>query len=308
MIKILTMRPDLHPTTSVIQPNFITEAQFTLSEIQLDIFVFVLAQMTPDDPPGMVYNVFYEHIEKITDKRINRQKAKYRAIEMIGKKLRFKNPRTSRMIYAPMFASVEPFEGGIQIELSAKLQEHLAYIKSRFTSYQLYAALSMSSKYAKRIYMLCSQWKENEATRVYEIDDLREMLELEDKLIAWGVFKRDVLEKAVQQINEYSELQVRYKAEKAGRSYKWVQFIVKKGNPHQKTIDFSNTEYSKALERINKAATLKEYKLRDDQIETILTHRDWKEVVAVLHKVEAKKKEGKVKNLGAYVAKSLEIF
>jgi plasmid replication initiation protein len=302
------MNPELHPATEVRQPNFISEAQFTLSEIQLDIFVFVLAQMTPDDPPGMVYNIFYEHIEKITDKRINRLKAKHKAIEMIGKKLRFKNPRTGRMIYAPMFASVEPFEGGIQVELSAKLQEHLSFIKKRFTSYQLYAALSMSSKYAKRIYMLCSQWKENEATRVYDIDELREMLGLEDKLIAWKDFEKRVLEKAIEQINEYSELQVRYDAQKASRSYKWVQFFVKKGNPHQRTIDFSNTEYSKALERINKMATLREYKLRDDQIETILTHRHWKDVVAVLHKVEARKKEGKVQNLGAYVAKSLEIF
>jgi plasmid replication initiation protein len=302
------MIPELHPTSAVVQPNFITEAQFTLSEIQLDIFVFVLAQMTSDDPPGMVYNVFYEHIEKIADRQIKRKNARIKAFEMIGKKLRFKNPRTGRMVYAPMFASVEPFEGGIQVELSAKLQEHLSFIKKRFTSYQLYAALSMSSKYAKRIYMLCSQWRENEATRVYDIDELREMLGLEDKLIAWKDFEKRVLEKAIEQINEYSELQVKYKAEKAGRSYKWVQFFVKKGNPHQRTIDFSNTEYSKALERINKMATLREYKLRDDQIETILTHRHWKDVVAVLHKVEARKKEGKVQNLGAYVAKSLEIF
>lgn len=302
------MEKNLSPAKEGKMPNFITEAQFSLKETQLDFFLFIMAKMSHDDPAGMLYNVYYDHIENITGKRVNRTLAKKSALEMLDKKFKFQNPRTGRTVHANLLASVEPFEGGVQFEFGKKIQEYMVMVKKQFTSYQLYSALSMSSKHAKRIYLLCSKWKENEISKVYPVEDLKEMLELEEGYDKWNDFKKRVLDVAVKQINEYSNIHISYNASKLMREYKFVQFFIKKGNPHQTTIDFSNTEFSEAVARINKIAILREYNLRDDQVEFILHNRNWKDVYEKLKKIDDARKEKPIKNLGGYTASALEIL
>lgn len=47
---------------------------------------------------------------------------------------------------------------------------------------RLYSALKLSSKYAKRIYQLSSQWRDIGETKAYDLEEFKIMLKLKDPL------------------------------------------------------------------------------------------------------------------------------
>jgi len=92
--------------------------------------------------------------------------------------------------------------------------------------------LRLTSKYAKRIYQICSQWKDLGETKKYDLEDFRKMLGLIDdkgneKMKQVKELREKVLDIAVKQINEHTELQVSYKLEKRVRTFKNIIFTVK---------------------------------------------------------------------------------
>jgi plasmid replication initiation protein len=133
-----------------------------------------------------------------------------------------------------MFRSVEYVKGTriIEVTLSDKILPYLFNLQNNFTSYELAAALRLSSKYAKRIYPLCSQWKDKGETKKYDIQDFKKMLGLlddkgNDKAARISDLKSKVLDIAVKQINEHTELHVSYTLEKKGKAFKNIVFTVK---------------------------------------------------------------------------------
>jgi plasmid replication initiation protein len=133
-----------------------------------------------------------------------------------------------------MFQRIEYLTGtGItEIKLSEDILPHLFHLKDNFTSYGLAAALRLTSKYAKRIYQFCSQWKDLGETKKYDIQDFKKTLGLIDdkgneKMKQFGQLRSFVLDPAMKQINEHTELHVSYKLEKVGRSFKNIVFTVK---------------------------------------------------------------------------------
>ncbi len=123
-------------------------------------------------------------------------------------------------------------QGIIEFDLSRHILPYLFELKNNFTSYELAAALRLTSKYAKRIYPLCSQWKDKGETKKYDILDFKRMLGLvddkgTDKMPRISDFKASVLDLAAKQINEHTELHVSYTLEKKGKAFKHIVFTVK---------------------------------------------------------------------------------
>jgi plasmid replication initiation protein len=133
-----------------------------------------------------------------------------------------------------MFQQVEYHlgKGVIEFDLTRHILPYLFDLKDNFTSYELAAALRLSSKYAKRIYQICSQWKDLGATKKYDLQDFKRTLGLLDdkgneKMKQIKELRERVLDVAVKQINEHTELHINYTLEKVGRSFKYIVFTVK---------------------------------------------------------------------------------
>lgn len=133
-----------------------------------------------------------------------------------------------------MFQKVEYVtgQGSLRIRLSEAVRPYLFELKDNFTSGQLFAALKISSKYAKRIYQLVSEWELGE-TKTYNLDTLKLMLKLKDpagkepeQFQRISDLKAKVLDIAVRQINENTNLKISYTLLKQGRSFHAVRFDV----------------------------------------------------------------------------------
>lgn len=123
-------------------------------------------------------------------------------------------------------------EGIIEFDLSKYVLPYLFQLKNNFTSYELAAALRLTSKYAKRIYQYCSQWKDLGETKKYDLQDFKKMLGLLDekgneKMERVSQLREKVLDVAVKQINEHTELNISYTLEKHGKTFKNITFTVK---------------------------------------------------------------------------------
>jgi hypothetical protein len=133
-----------------------------------------------------------------------------------------------------MFQYIKYIKGAgiIEVKLSESITPYLFDLKDNFTSFELYAALKLGSKYAKRIYTICSQWKDIGETKAMDINDFKHKLGLIDdkgseQFERVSDFKKFVLDIAVKQINEHTDLKINYILEKRVRTFKNIKFIVK---------------------------------------------------------------------------------
>lgn len=122
-------------------------------------------------------------------------------------------------------------EGRILVTLTRVVIEHITKIdgfEQYFTSYHLKKTADFKSVYAVRLYELLMQWKSVGKTPAYELERLRGQLGIGvNEYTRMEAFKRRVLDIAVDQINEHSDLIIKYEQHKRGRSISGFSFNFK---------------------------------------------------------------------------------
>ena len=113
-------------------------------------------------------------------------------------------------------------------------------LEQQFTSYQLKQVTQLTGKYAIRLYELLIAWREVGKTPLFEISDFRSKLGLGvDDYPRIDTFKRRVLESAVKQINEHTDIIVKVEQHKEGRSIYGFSFSFKQKKSEKKSSQTS---------------------------------------------------------------------
>jgi len=213
------------------QHNALTNARYEYTELQLDLLFFLLSKLRKDQQ-DRVYELNMKDLSLLTGKKYNAAYL-HKATSDMGSRV-FEVQTETRYRQLWMFQRVDYLlgQGIIEIKLTEDITPYLFDLKENFTSYELASALRLTSKYAKRIYQYCSQWKDQGETKKYDIQDFKQMLGLlddkgKDKAVRMSDFRESVLDVAVKQINEHTELHISYKLEKRVRTYKNIVFTVK---------------------------------------------------------------------------------
>lgn len=121
---------------------------------------------------------------------------------------------------------VYPSKGVIDVELDDDLKPYLLQLKSFFTKYNYLYVMTMKSQYSIRMYELLKSF-ENMAKISYGVNELRKLLGLpDDTMPRWVDFKRFVIEQAIKEINELTDISVTYKPIKKGRSVEEIHFNI----------------------------------------------------------------------------------
>jgi plasmid replication initiation protein len=106
--------------------------------------------------------------------------------------------------------------GIIKLQFSPAIVPYITRLEKEFTRYQLEKVAYMSSAYAIRLYELLIQWGST-GYREIELEQLRKILMVVDEYKAIKDLKKWVIDIALSQINEYSDLAVSYTQRKTGR-------------------------------------------------------------------------------------------
>ena len=107
-------------------------------------------------------------------------------------------------------------EGTLVLTFAQKIIPYLSQLRAQFTQYKLEHVGKMRSVHGIRLYELLMQWQ-NTGHREVEIAWPKTQLQLEDSYPAIKDFKKYVIDQAVKNINEHSNLNVTYTQRKKGR-------------------------------------------------------------------------------------------
>ena len=290
--------PHLPRPVEIRQSNAITTARYEMTALEMDVMFALLSRLNRDDKPGTMYRLRVQELEQLTSREWNYHRLGPAVEALVGRCYHIEEDNS--WLKVTMLASAEYLKGQgvIELEISEKLRPYLIDLKNNFTSYKLQSVLNLTSKYAKRIYTLASQWKDIGATKTYSLDDFKYMLSLKDPLgieeeqyVQISNLKKFVLDIAVQQINEHTDLTISYKLGKVGRSFQTVCFYVVQHQPQQLPIPFELSEEDARTQKARK--NLDELGIKDQILvkqilttETLLT-----ELFAFMYKY----KTGKIK-------------
>lgn len=138
-------------------------------------------------------------------------------------------------------ANYKKGEGRILVTLTRVVIEHVTKIdgfEQYFTSYHLKKTSDFKSVYAVRLYELLMQWKSVGKTPIFELNKFRNQLGIGvNEYTRMEAFKRRVLDIAIDQINEFSDITVKYEQHKKGRSISGFSFTFKqKKNTSAKAV------------------------------------------------------------------------
>ena len=118
--------------------------------------------------------------------------------------------------------------GTVVLYLSDEVIMMISRLEEQFTRYHLEQVSSFDSKYSIRLYELMVKWKAASKTDRYEIGDLRSKLGVEPtEYKTMSLFKKNVLDKALNEINAKSDLTVEYEQYKTGKTITHISFKVK---------------------------------------------------------------------------------
>lgn len=148
----------------------------------------------------------------------------------------------------------------VNINFASDVIPLITHLEKQFTSYELEQVSSLSSAYAVRLYELLIQWRSTCETPVFELAEFRNKLGVEaNEYKIMSNFKNRVLDLAIEQINQNTDITVQYDQHKAGRVITGFSFSFKlkenKKKPKaeaKKTTTVKSktqTQAQKALER-----------------------------------------------------------
>lgn len=114
-------------------------------------------------------------------------------------------------------------ETQIKIKLDEHLKPFLLQLKESFTYYQLENVLCFDCKYSFRLYELFKSY-EFKTNLTLSVDELKRYLMAENKYDRFTLFKTNVLNKAIDEINKYTDINVNYKLIRENRIIKYIDF------------------------------------------------------------------------------------
>jgi plasmid replication initiation protein len=163
----------------------------------------------------------YEALSDAVETLFNRRAT----VDVYDKKRDRTRPMAVRWVTAMAY---EQGEGSITLRFGHEVVPEITRLEENFTSYELEQVAGLKSAYAVRLYEMLIQWRSAGKTPVFEISHFRNQLGLGvSEYPTMGNFKARVLDAAVKQINEHTDIKATYEQHKTGRTITGFSFKFK---------------------------------------------------------------------------------
>ena len=221
----------------VVKSNRLVEASYRLNLVEQQIILFAISRsrdeqlgLSPDKPVTIAASDFaqafgtnetkvYGQLKEAMGELFDRSVTIYDTDPETGKD----RTVTTRWISDKAYIDGA---GRIQLTFAPRVIPYITRLESEFTSYRLEKISGMSSVHAVRLYELLVQYF-TIGKRELALANLRESLGLTNEYKAIKDFKKRVLDVAVVQINEHSDIRVSYTQRKTGRTITHLIFAIK---------------------------------------------------------------------------------
>lgn len=225
----------------VSKDNKLIEAKYTLTKSEAQLIFTVISQIDPlkdEDFKSYKINVddFMKFINVSTKDAFGRIESVVDRLQqnILRIKTDPENQRYTKVGWI-MAAEYNPEKREIYILLHPDLRPFLMGLKEKFTSYRLENIIRLKSTFSIRLYELLKQYENTiNKTRFFDIEDLKDKLEIKSKYKSYGMFKKRILLSAQEEINEktdisfeFEELTEKKESEKGRKKVVGIKFIIR---------------------------------------------------------------------------------
>ena len=215
----------------VVKANeIIQKARYDLNITELKAFAYIVSKIKPNDNESTTYTFSIKDYCQVCGLNY-KSGGNYRYVKETLKNLRDKSfwmsDETGRQFTVGWLekAIIDKRSGKIEVILDKDIQKYVLGLFNNYTQYSLLSTLPMKSSYSFRIYELLKSYAFTNS-HTFDIDDLKAKLAATN-YVNFKDFRRKVIEVAVREINEYTDIEVSWEPVTKGRKVIQVRFDIK---------------------------------------------------------------------------------
>ena len=234
--------------------ELIQKGRYNLTTQQQKIVLYAISKIKKNDDPRQMYELSIDELCAVCGFNIDNGGFYYQALKQDMKKLTtpvwVQYPDKSEWTVSWFDnVGIVPLSGTVYVRFHEKIWDFLFDLKERYTQYHLYEVLVFRNKYAIRLFeILRSYFTQSELDNGTEKEIRLSLEHLREQLCTtayplWKEFNRNVIQKAVDEINQFSEqMNVEYTTVKAGRKVTDVIFTVYSPELRERLKRYQNTK------------------------------------------------------------------
>lgn len=216
------------------QHNAITEARYEMSSLEKNIVYMLMAVLKEDNPPKQRdYELLFSELEDRLQEKISWENLIKASQKLVTRRYIIVEDNGDE-VFLPIASSFHfnPSKGIITLGVTSMAHPYLVALKENFTEFQLDMALSLVSKYSKRLYEMLCQYKDIGTFKI-KVQELKNRLMLvdpktgEDKYKGWTMFEKNVLKTPQKELSEKTDISFEYKAIKTWKKYTDLEFKIR---------------------------------------------------------------------------------
>lgn len=229
----------------VVKSNKLIEARYTLSLNEQKIVLYAVSKLdTTKDKFNILELETREFMQLLNTSQFRYTEIRELVSNLMSKQVRIETDK--RDLVANWVSSIDYIKdtGLIELEFSEKLIPYLLQLKEQFTRYELKNILYLKNKHSIRVYELLKQYQ-TIGYRAFTIEELKKILMLEDKYEQFRDFNKSVLKPSMEEINEFTDLNIDIELIKQGRKVVSIKYIIQTKDQDQKVyIEYLNEFYN----------------------------------------------------------------
>ena len=212
--------------------NSLIAGRYSLSKEEQNLIFLLASQINKDDEDFKDYKVTIENLNKATGTIHNRKRIKELQLSIMQKPIWLDKNKTRLCNWFSYIEALEN-ESALLVRFDKALKPYLLQLKEFFTKAELSTLFIFKSKYSGRLYLLFKsefdkqkQFKDKVAKKIAVLDLHNQFSMPKSYIDFYSKFKNMFLIKAVDEINEKTELNVSYKEIKTGRKITEIEFCI----------------------------------------------------------------------------------
>lgn len=213
----------------VVKHISLTEGKYNFNLNQMRFYIMLLTKIDSKNDKTFDYvEIYIRDFEKFFNKRLKSHQIKSLSDDTaISITINTDYGWKKHFLYDTLEYNEK--EHKLKVKFAEGIKPYLLQLKERFLQYSIRNIILLTSSYSIRFFELLKQYQ-TIGKREFEINELYEILEVSKSLRNYPEFKRNILKKAIEEINKFTDIFVDYQEIRNGRKVIKLLFTIEK-NP-----------------------------------------------------------------------------
>ena len=232
-------RDKLSLDNQVVKSNKMIQGKYKMSALEQKLVLTLCSKIKSDDDMFMEFTMTVNEFANFLgidnkDYEFNRTlKRKCKILNNKDIEMNLGTKENPDWLFFHWFEYIRyiPGTATIKMKFSPVLEPYLLNLKETYTKYRLGYVINFKSEYSFRFYEIMKQY-ESIGERTITIEEIKDLLMIDkDKYTKYSHLKAKVLQKAIEEINKYSDIKINLeKEEKEGKKVVGLVFSINKND------------------------------------------------------------------------------